>query len=344
MDRSGRIESGRQPASTLVQPPDGRGAQTPGRCRTIVLSRCRHWLGRDRRAIHATAWPPRRSAGRARPQPQLNDTRPDRGHHWPAGLPRPPPASPAPGLTEPTAERLAERADAADTRWLDTRTAGHRTAWTPDGWTLGWLDTGRLDHGRQPPGRLDRGRLDRRADAKQSARAGAGRRNRRPGIPDQRDDAALSRTAVRGFGEAGAACGDRQPGLLGGKHYRRDSGHGRNQAAPRWHSAVQAAPRRTALLRRLRVESRANGEASSVMTRSRIAGRAAGGGGCLVEQVRRWDRLEGWEVMASGAVFASTARAPRSHSSFVCRVWQRERLAPAWMTALDRLPGQTIMA
>ena len=87
---------------------------------TSCLARFRHWLGRDRPAILATAWPPRRSAGRARPQPQPNDTRPDRGRYWSAGLPRPPPASPAPGLTEPTAERLAERADAADTRWLTT--------------------------------------------------------------------------------------------------------------------------------------------------------------------------------------------------------------------------------
>jgi len=95
---------------------------------TSCLARFRHWLGHDRPAILATAWPPRRSAGRARPQPQPNDTRPDCGRYWPAGLPRPPPASPAPGLTEPTAERLAERADAADTRWLDTRTAGHPMA------------------------------------------------------------------------------------------------------------------------------------------------------------------------------------------------------------------------
>jgi hypothetical protein len=100
---------------------------------TSCSARFRHWLGRDRRAILATAWPPRRSAGRARAQPQPNDTRPDRGRYWPVGLPRPPPASPAPGLTEPTAERLAERADAADTRWLDTgrldtRTVGPGTA------------------------------------------------------------------------------------------------------------------------------------------------------------------------------------------------------------------------
>ena len=61
-----------------------------------------------------------------------------------------------------------------------------------------------------------------------------------------------------------------------------------------------------------------------------------------MEQVRRWGRLEGWEVMASGAVLASTASAPLSHSLFVCRVWQRERLAPAWMPGLDRLPGQTL--
>ena len=143
MDRSRRTESGRQPAITLVQPPDGMGPQPHGRCGTIVLSPL-PTLARSRpTAILATAWPPRRSAGRARPQPQPNDTRPDRGRYWPAGLPRPPPASPAPGLTEPTAERLAERADAADTRRL-----GHPDGWTPDGWTMdaghpdGWTGDG----------------------------------------------------------------------------------------------------------------------------------------------------------------------------------------------------------
>ena len=41
--------------------------------------------------------------------------------------------------------------------------------------------------------------------------------------------------------------------------------HGSDQAATWYRSTVQAAPRRTALLRRLRVERRANGDASSVM-------------------------------------------------------------------------------
>jgi hypothetical protein len=127
-DGSRRTESGRQPAITLVQPLTAGAHSHAAGAATSCSARFRHWLGRDRRAILATAWPPRRSAGRARPQPQPNDTRPDRGRYWPAGLPRPPPASPAPGLTEPTAERLAERADAADTRWLDTRTAGHPMA------------------------------------------------------------------------------------------------------------------------------------------------------------------------------------------------------------------------
>jgi hypothetical protein len=49
------------------------------------------------------------------------------------------------------------------------------------------------------------------------------------------------------------------------QHCQRDRYHGSDQAAAWCRSSVQAAPRRTALLRRLRVERRANGEASSVM-------------------------------------------------------------------------------
>jgi hypothetical protein len=47
---------------------------------------------------------------------------------------------------------------------------------------------------------------------------------------------------------------------------QRDRNHGSDQAAGWCRSTVQAARRRTAVLRRLRVERRANGEASSVMT------------------------------------------------------------------------------
>jgi hypothetical protein len=49
------------------------------------------------------------------------------------------------------------------------------------------------------------------------------------------------------------------------QHCQRDRYHGSDQAAAWCRSSVQTAPRRTALLRRLRVERRANGEASSVM-------------------------------------------------------------------------------
>ena len=119
---------------------------------------------------------------------------------------------------------------------------------------------------KRPPGRLDRGRLDTRADAKQWARASAARRDRRQGIPDQRHDAALSRTAVRGSATQAAPAAIGNQDCLAVNTAHRDSGHGHNQAAPQWHSAVQAAPRRTALLGRLRVERRANGDASSVMT------------------------------------------------------------------------------
>ena len=46
---------------------------------------------------------------------------------------------------------------------------------------------------------------------------------------------------------------------------QRDRNHGSDQAATWFRSAVQAAPRRTAVLRGFRVERRASGEASSVM-------------------------------------------------------------------------------
>jgi hypothetical protein len=49
------------------------------------------------------------------------------------------------------------------------------------------------------------------------------------------------------------------------QHCQRNRYHGSDQAAAWWLSAVQAAPWRIALLGRLRVESRANGGASSVM-------------------------------------------------------------------------------
>ena len=173
------------------------GAQLRGRCGHIVLSplptlaRSRP-TGDPRNGLAASSIS-RSSAATTATQRHPARSRPIPG---PPAYPRPPPASPAPGLTEPIAERLAERADAADTRRLGhpdgwtpdgwTMDAGHPTAWTPDGLDTGRLDTrrldtgrldtGRLDHGRRPPGRLDRGRLDRRADAKQWARAGAGRR------------------------------------------------------------------------------------------------------------------------------------------------------------------------
>jgi len=160
MDRSRRTESGRQPAIRSSAP------WRHGRTATRQVRPHRAQPASDTGSVATDGRPSQRPS-------RLVDQSVERGHSrnpttpgqiaadtWPAGLPRPPPASPAPGLTEPTAERLAERADAADTGRLDTRR----------------LDTGRLDHGRRPPGRLDRGRLDRRADAKQWARAGAGRR------------------------------------------------------------------------------------------------------------------------------------------------------------------------
>jgi hypothetical protein len=69
---------------------------------------------------------------------------------------------PPPGLTEPIAERLADRADAAGTGRLDT--PGRLDTGRLDTGRLdtGRLDTGRLDTGCRPPGRLERGRLDRR--------------------------------------------------------------------------------------------------------------------------------------------------------------------------------------
>ena len=57
------------------------------------------------------------------------------------------------------------------------------------------------------------------------------------------------------------------------QHCQRDRYHGSDQAAAWCRSSVQAAPRRTALLGRLRVERRANGEASSVMQSPLIEGR-----------------------------------------------------------------------
>jgi hypothetical protein len=51
------------------------------------------------------------------------------------------------------------------------------------------------------------------------------------------------------------------------QHCQRDRYHGSDQAAAWCRSSVQAAPWRTALLRRFTVERRANGEASSVMAR-----------------------------------------------------------------------------
>jgi len=59
-------------------------------------------------------------------------------------------------------------------------------------------------------------------------------------------------------------------GWLGdGQDCQRDRNHGSDQAATWCRSAVQAAPRRTAVLGRFRVERRASGEASSVMASSR---------------------------------------------------------------------------
>jgi hypothetical protein len=104
-----------QPASyTDSVATDGRSSQQPGR---LSISR----------SSAATARNP------TTPGQIAADTRPQA---YPDLRRRPPP-----GLTEPTAERLAERADAADTGRLDTRR----------------LDTRRLD-----TRRLERGRLDRR--------------------------------------------------------------------------------------------------------------------------------------------------------------------------------------
>jgi hypothetical protein len=77
------------------------------------------------------------------------------------------------------------------------------------------------------------------------------------------------------------------------QHCQRDRNHGSDQAATWCRSTVQGAPRRIALLGRLRVERRANGDASSVMAR-RSDG--AGGGraaGWEVSDVR-WLGLGGW--------------------------------------------------
>jgi hypothetical protein len=93
---------------------------------------------------------------------------------------------------------------------------------------------------------------------------------------------------------------------------QRDRNHGSDQAAAWCHSSVQAAPRRTALLRRLRVERRANGKASSVMA-----------GLLCRESSERWRQPCGVDLAlgpvgafggpASGAVFVSTAGASPSH-------------------------------
>jgi hypothetical protein len=68
----------------------------------------------------------------------------------------------------------------------------------------------------------------------------------------------------------------------------RDRDHGSDQAAAWYRSTVQAAPRRTAVLGRLRVERRANGDASSVM---------AGGFACL-SGVRRSTSVEDMGVVS----------------------------------------------
>jgi hypothetical protein len=67
---------------------------------------------------------------------------------------------------------------------------------------------------------------------------------------------------------------------------QRDRSHRSDQAAARCHTALQAAPRRTALLGRLGVERRANGDASSVMASGTglewpeaSSGLSGGGGG-----------------------------------------------------------------
>jgi hypothetical protein len=138
---------------------------------------------------------------------------------------------------------------------FDTRTAGHPDGWTPDGWPMdaghsdGWTGDGwtgertpNSGHGPAPDGVTDVLAFPTSATTL-------------PHLGPPSEDSARQAPL--------AAIGNQD--CLAVKHCHRDSGHGRNQAAPRWHSAVQAAPRRTALLGRFRVERRANGEASSVM-------------------------------------------------------------------------------
>ena len=194
MDRSRRTESGRQPAIRSSAP------WRHGRTATRQVRPHRAQPASDTGSVATDGRPSQRPS-------RLVDQSVERGHSrnpttpgqiaadtWPAGLPRPPPASPAPGLTEPTAERLAERADAADTRRLGHATAGHRTAGHPTAGhrTAGHPTAGHRTAGPWTPATRTVGPGTARPESGRQT-VGTGRRRtayRRPCIPDQRDDAA----------------------------------------------------------------------------------------------------------------------------------------------------------
>jgi hypothetical protein len=138
--------------------------------------------------------------------------------------------------------------------------------WTPDGWTPDGLDTGRTGH--QRGWTLDGwtvgpGRRNRCVDTTWWTRTGDRRHGRRPGLVDHGGNA---RPLDGGWTlrRAVAVWATNQPGQLGS----RTTGTGPATAAIvscRCYSAVQLAPRRTAVLGRLRVERRARRWPSSVM-------------------------------------------------------------------------------
>jgi hypothetical protein len=176
------------------------------------------------------------------------------------------------------------------------QTAGHRTRGqqtagqqTAGRWTAGHQTSGRVDSRRPsagPPGRPPPG--DRTPDGwtagSRTPKPDGGHRmldsgDRRRGLPAGRvnhgDNADLSIPAGRSSGQTPS-----------GRATTQDRSAARTPRAPtlppmglataatvscRWYAAAQLAPRRTAVLRRLRVERKAGGRASSVMASAEAA-------------------------------------------------------------------------
>jgi hypothetical protein len=193
------------------------------------------------------------AAGPARPSIEpLQDAAAHRDSTRPCGDGCPPPSTwshrrrlrwdemDASGRTEADGSRL-------DAGRVDTGRTGHRTGWTPDG-----LDTGCTGHHRPDTGRLDRRTRTTEplsghhmVDADQRRRHG-----RHPGIADHGDNA-RPLDASWTLRRAAAVWATNQPGQLGS----RTTGTGPATAGTvscRCYSTVQLAPRRTAVLGRLR--------------------------------------------------------------------------------------------